>query len=213
MTARREGAAPVTLTRYGAQKLIKKINDGIDDVLNDAFAAWEGRIWEVLPDVTSWTETVDRYLPRLKNFKFDNVDARRDAVAHWAANGAPQRDMAAAFNVSNGTIAADVKVVVPEGGKTISRDGSVREQRHLRALPAPAKKLTFREKITFAIADAGSKGMTRKELCRYFKADGGAVSGALTPLHKSGRLIRTDIVRDDCYAYLVAPVETEEDQP
>jgi hypothetical protein len=202
-------AASVFSSKAEALAHTERLNASIDETLDLIFAAWRGEIWTHLDDVADWTSYVERYAPRIKTLKLPVVE-RQAIVKKWAAAGMPQRDVARGVNVSNGTAASDWLKVVPADpdARSRSKDGSSRARRVLKAVPEPTVKVTFRDRIVAAIEASGERGMTRKELCRKFKADGGAVSGALTPLHKTGRLIRTTDVREDCYAYVTPkPVE------
>lgn len=203
MTAVADGRAPTILTEVGARRLTQRIRAKVADALDLIVEAWEGRAWEAL-DYDSWDAYLATELPEVNAFRLP-IDTRRDAVAAWAARGMSQRAMAAGLNVSPGTIAADVAVVVPidEQATVTSLDGRRRPARVRRERPAPEPPLamTKRDRAVQLVAEQGDRGLTALELAEVTGWTGGSATGTMTDLRKQGRVRGTTTFRRGYAAY------------
>jgi hypothetical protein len=69
---------------------------------------------------------------------------------------------------------------------------------------AERRRALMQKPLYHYVAAQGAHGATRAEACREFNNDGGAISSALTVMHKAGVLARLTEVRDGCKVYVDA---------
>jgi len=179
--------APV-LTETDARRLTTRIRDALalaDDLLARAYA---GRAWKALGHA-DFAAYCAAELPELRHLKLRKPERQARAVK-LLQQGATERDIAAATGSSTGTAHNDVAA--------LTRPVLKNEQ----APEATAGGRTRADQVVELVGARGTAGMTVRELCRALKAHHGIASGALSRLHRQGRLRRTAVYRDGCAAYV-----------
>lgn len=178
--------APSILTPVGARRLTARIRDALA-VADDLLArAYEGRVWEALGH-ESWAVWCAAELPELSHVKL-RAPQRRERVAKLRHEGATIPDIVAATGSSLGTIHRDLQAL--EGGHTRP------------ATSAPVVE-SRADQVVRLVAESGAQGMTVRELCARARIHHGAASGALSRVHRQGRVVRTEVYRDECAVYAV----------
>jgi len=169
------------LTRAGALALTTQLRGTLADLAELIDRAKRGRVWLPL-GYASWDEycaaELAGHLPRL------SVDERRATVTELHRRGHSKRAIAAGLDVADQTVRADLRAIhaVPD--------------------PTPVAPAPTTERVVDALARAGARGLTWAEAGRTLRLHHGQVSGALSALHRRGRITRTTTYRAGSAVYL-----------
>lgn len=191
----------------------RRLTDQIRGTLAVAYEllgdAWAGRAWIPL-GYASWDEYCAAEFADARRIKLP-VAQRRELVAGYRGRGMSERAISTGLGVSAGTVHSDVVAVDMQAAEVVSLDGRRRPSKTREAsrdaspaVSAPAAA-TVADRTVQLVAATGTRGMTVKELCKKARVHHGQASGALSRLHRQGRIVRTVDYRDGCAAYVVHP--------
>jgi hypothetical protein len=175
-------AAPLDVAR--ARRLTKQLQEALTlavDLLGEAF---EGRAWEVL-GYPSWDEYCAAELPQLAQLRLP-LEERRAAVATMRGRGMSTRAIAAPLGLSVGTVHSDLKASDVQLATVTSLDG--RQRPGAAAAAAPAPRLTNVARTVLLVREAGTEGLTVRDLCRRTRWHHGQASATLCRLAAAGRI-------------------------
>ena len=208
MTAQLQPELP-PLDELTARRLTDKIRGTLAVAYELLGDAWAGRAWIAL-GYASWEEYCAAEFADARQVRLP-VAQRRELVATYRGRGMSERAISTGLGVSAGTVHSDVVALDLAPAAVVSLDGrrrpsSTREASRDATLPAVvAPTLTVADRTVQLVAGTGDRGLTVKELCRKTKVHHGQASGALSRLHRQGRIVRTTTYRDGCAAYIVLP--------
>jgi uncharacterized protein YerC len=172
----------------GRLLVIRNALEVADQELGRALAE---RDWEVY-DLASFEEYCAEKLPDLVHIKL-RAPERRARVKKLLEAGATRRQLAAATGASLGQVQKDV--VALRGPQ---------ERSLVNATPSLTGE-SRADQVVRLVGLAGDEGMTVRELCARARIHHGAASGALSRVHRQGRVRRLLRYRDDCAVYVLQP--------
>jgi len=205
------GEQPASLARFRAERRAEQIRSNLSGAAAVLREARENGDAELLGYASHGAYVLDRFGDVLGELKLATED-RRAVVDAMRTGGASHRQIVRELRVSAGTVANDIAIVgdhAPE--KVVGDDGRTRTARTTlasRDASTPevgAAPLTVADRTVQLVAATGTRGMTVKELCRKARVHHGQASGALSRVHRQGRVVRTTTYRDGCATYVVAP--------
>jgi hypothetical protein len=195
------------LDELTARRLTDKIRGTLAVAYELLGEAWAGRAWIPL-GYASWDEYCAAEFSDARHVRLP-VAQRRELVAAYRGRGMSERAISSGLGVSAGTVHSDVVAIDMQGAEVVSLDGRRRPSKTRDAsrdasvaVSTPAA-VTVADRTVQLVAATGARGMTVKELCRKAKVHHGQASGALSRLHRQGRIVRTTDYRDGCASYVV----------
>lgn len=190
-----------SLDAVAARKLTAELRGSLSISLNLLTEAWERRVWVPL-EYPSWDEYCSAELPELRQLRLPVPD-RRAQVALMRGKGMSTRAMASGLGVSVGTVHADLQELDIQLATVTSLDGRRRPGAAGDQVAEVKPRLTNTDRCVALVASAGADGLTWRELGKRAKWHHGQASGALSTVHRQGRLVRTTTYRAGCAVYVV----------
>ena len=182
-----------------ARELTARIVVAVKVVAELISAAYAGRVWVAL-GYPSWAAYFAAEIAPHGGLALPREE-RLQVARGWREQSMPNRAIAVALGVSEGTVRT-VLAEVAAPAVVVGEDGRC----HPTAVAAlPVAKVGTSERVLLALARAGAEGLTVHEVTRRLHLHHGKASGALSRLHRQGRVERLALYRDGCAVYLVGP--------
>jgi hypothetical protein len=176
--------------RQQAESRLLVIRNALEVADQELGRALAERDWEVY-DLASFEEYCAEKLPDLVHIKLRAPERQRRTKALIDADPTvTERAIAAATGASPATAHRDRLAVT--GRRPASNE----------ATPPPSKP---ESRVSVILRLAGDGPVTVRELCARARIHHGAASGALSRVHRQGRVRRLLRYRDDCAVYVLQP--------
>lgn len=205
---------PASLARFRAERRAEEIRANLKGAAAMLREARENGDAEVLGYDSHGAYVVDRFGDVLADIRMETED-RRAVVDAMRTAGASHRQIVRELRVSAGTVANDIKITGDHApDMVVGDDGRTRAARATQGLvaggdgtpgAATTQAPTVADRTVARVAAAGPSGLTVRELCKKEKWHHGQASGALSRVHRQGRVARSTVYRDGCAAYVVVP--------
>lgn len=203
------GEQPTSLARFRAERRAEEIRSDLKGAAAMLREARDEEDWRQLGHVSHGAYVLARFGDVLEDLKLATED--RDAVVDaMRTDGASYKKIERRLGISAGTVRNILDRVGDHApDKIVGDDGRTRAARTRvdggDETPAAsvATTVTVADRTVQLVAAAGPRGLTVKELCRKARVHHGQASGALSRVHRQGRVTRSVIFRDGCAAYVV----------